>query len=149
MVANATGPGPATNGGDNIQTVTYDLNTGQARAGPLVISLGGGGGIGSALTYSPATGSIDPGTGITGFSSSTGRLKITLAGNTTFAGLPVGTDAQILYLMVVSGGFTLTLTANGSSSGSAFFASTSFVAQLDDCLQVFFDSGLNKWVIVP
>lgn len=99
-------------------------------------------------SYSPNTGSIDPGNGIPGFNIGTGRLKVTLAGNTTFAGLPAGADGQFLILVVVAGNFTLTLTAAGNTAGAAILASNSVNLILSDALPLMFDGPLNQWIAI-
>lgn len=115
---------------------------------------GGGGGSGNALAYSPSSGNVDPGAGLAGFqaglgTSGTGRLKVTLSGNTTFAGLPAGVDGQRLFILVVAGAFQLTLTVNGSTAGAKMFGEASPTLPLNDCIQLFYDSGLAEWVIAP
>jgi hypothetical protein len=113
------------------------------------------GGIGAALAYSPSSGSIDPGTGIAGFlaaagPSGTGRLLITLSAATIFAGLPVAADSQELYLTVVAGNYTLTLTAFGTTSGSQIMApGTGLALQLYATAHLLYTAGsLNNWVLV-
>lgn len=113
----------------------------------------GSSGIGNALAFSPASGTIDP--TITGFvagvgSAGTGRLKITLSADTSFEGLPAGADGQQLFLLIVAGAFTLTLLhLNGATAQAQIFASVDFSCTLNDCLQLFYDIGLSKWVLVP
>lgn len=114
---------------------------------------GGGGGIGADLSYSPSSGAVDPGAGISGFvaaagTSGTGRLKVTLSGATTFAGLPAGADGQQLFIMVVAGAYSLTLTAFGTTAGAEIFASNSFTFQEFDCAHLLYDSALSQWVLV-
>lgn len=133
----------------NFVPVQYDTSSGNLVIQGQEIALGGSGsGIGASLAYSPASGSVDPGIGITGFGGSTGRLKVTLSGNTTFAGLPAGADAQQLLIIVVSGAFTLTLTALGTTSGKQILASSSVVLSLHDALQLVYDAGLAQWVVL-
>jgi len=111
-----------------------------------------GGGIGASLAFSPGTGVIDP--TIAGFVASAGstgtvRLKVTLAGNTTFEGLPAGADGQQLYIIVVSGNFLLTLShLNGATAQKQIVSSRDLSYALDDTAQLFYDSGLGAWVLV-
>ena len=126
--------------------------------GLLVIGVTGptsGGGLGGAVAYAPSAGAQDPGGGITGFvaalgSGGTGRLHVTLAGDTTFAGLPAGVDGQQLFITVVAGNYTLTLTSAGSTTGAQM---SGFGGGLNIGLlataQLFYDGGLGTWQIVP
>lgn len=159
------------NAGANTVTVTVGSTTVPLGAGliglfytdgtangliPIGISgTGGGGAMGTSLAYSPSAGSDDPGTGITGFvaslgSTGTGRLKVTLAGDTTFAGLPAGVDGQKLYITVVAGNYVLTLTAAGSTAGAEMYGPAGGLnLALNSTAQLFYDGGLGQWVIVP
>jgi hypothetical protein len=122
-------------------------------SGYFDFTVGGGGGMGADLAYSPGSGTIDP--SITGFEaglggSGTGRLKVTLSGNTSFEGLPAGVDGQQLYIIVVSGNYTLTLLAlNGSTAQAEMMASGALALNLYDCAQLFYDGTLSQWVMVP
>jgi hypothetical protein len=113
---------------------------------------GSGGGIGSSINYAPASGADDPGTGVTGFvatagSAGTGRVKITLTGNTTFASWPAGADGQQLFLTIAAGNFTLGL-LTGGGAGAAFLAPASpFDFQLGDTIPLIYDAGLAKWLL--
>ena len=115
-------------------------------------SSGSGGGIGGSINYAPAAGVIDP--TIAGFvaaagASGTGRIKVTLSGNTSFEGLPKGADGQQLFIMVVSGNFTLTLLeGDGATAQAEILASTNFSYGLGDTAQLFYDTGLSQWVLV-
>ena len=107
-------------------------------------------GYGPALAYAPFSGAVDPGAGITGFSGLTGRLNVTLSGNTTFAGLPPGIyDGMPLVVVVVGGNYTLTLSAfSGSTVGAEFFASNSLIIVAYDAVSLYYDGGLGQWVIL-
>lgn len=105
-------------------------------------------GLSASLAYSPASGSIDPGAGISGFASSVGRLNITLSGDTTFAGLPSGAvDGQQLVLAVVAGNYVLTLDAFGATVGAPFMASSSIELVAYDAILAYWDKGLEMWVL--
>lgn len=118
-------------------------------------NLGGsssGGGLGNALAFAPSSGVIDP--TIAGFvaalgAGSTGRLDVTLSGDTSFEGLPAGADGQQLFITVVSGNFTLTLLhLNGSTAQKQILASTDFSYTLGDTAQLFYSKALGQWILV-
>lgn len=114
---------------------------------PRFAAAAGGGGIGSSINFSPAAGTIDP--SIAGFTTSVGRIKVTLAGNTTFEGLPVGADGQQLFITIVAGNFFLTLSPlNGATAQKQIRASGAPTYQLNDTAQLFYDVGLGQWVLV-
>lgn len=112
-----------------------------------------GGGVGPAVACSPSSGTIDP--TIAGFkagigAAGTGRLNVTLSGNTSFEGLPAGVDGQQLFIVVVSGNFTLTLLVNnGSTAQAQVLGSGALTASLDDALSLYYDAGIGKWVVTP
>jgi hypothetical protein len=111
-------------------------------------SSGGSGGIGASLNFTSPSGTIDP--SIAGFTSGIGRLKVTLAANTAWEGLPAGADAQQLFITIVAGNFTLTLLhLNGGTAQKEILASNDFIYALDDTAQLFYDTGLSQWVLVP
>lgn len=142
-------PGASVSRTVNFVPVQYDTTTGNLVIQGQEVSIsGGGGGIGASLAYAPTSGSIDPGSGISGFSGTTGRLKVTLSGNTTFAGLPGGSDGQQLLIIVVSGNFSLTLTALGSTAGKQILASVNLTLALNDAVQLVYDIGLSQWVLL-
>ena len=113
----------------------------------------GGSGIGPAISFTSPSGTIDP--SITGFTSGlgqagTGRIKVTLSANTSWQGLPAGTDGQQLTVVVVAGNFTLTLlNNNGSTAQWPILASGPFSANLNDSLSLIADTGLSKWILQP
>lgn len=107
------------------------------------------GAFGNPLAYAPSAGSVDPGAGIPGFSRGVGRLNITLAGDTTFLGLPFGTDGQSLILLIVGGNFVLSLSPqNPNTAGAEIFASQQYSALYRDALELYFDGGLQSWVVL-
>lgn len=115
--------------------------------GSLAFSSPAAGIVGSSINFSPPAGVIDP--AIVGFTTSTGRIKVTLAGNTTFEGFPTGTDGQPLFIMVVAGNFTLTLShLNGATAQKQIRASVDFSYALNDTAQLFYDGGLSQWILV-
>lgn len=110
------------------------------------------GGVGPSVNFSPASGAVDP--AIPGFtagvgSAGTGRLKITLAGDTSFLGMPAGDDGQQLFGTIVGGAFTLTLDhLNGGTTQAQIYASNDFVFSLHDTFQLLYDSGLSAWLLI-
>jgi hypothetical protein len=112
---------------------------------------GGSGGVGAEISYTSPTGTVDP--SITGFvagigSNGTGRIKITLTANTSWQGLPAGTDGQTLSLTVVSGAFTFTLLArDGSTALQQIMASGNFVLAQYDSIGLIYSSSLAQWVL--
>lgn len=124
--------------------------------GPSTTNSGGvssGAGLGALITFSPSSGTIDP--SIAGFTAAlgptgTGRINITLSGNTSFEGLPAGVDGQQLFLTIVSGNFTLTLLhLDGATGQQQIRASSDNTFALNTTAQLFYDSGLAQWVLVP
>lgn len=140
-------------GGATVGELIGVVSTGPVKLG-LVAAPAAGGGIGSSINYAPAAGADDPGTGVTGFvatagSGGTGRVKITLAGNTTFASWPAGADGQQLFLTIVAGNFFLTLTHLASApAGKKFLASQDLSYALNDTAQLLYDSGLAQWLVI-
>lgn len=132
----------------SVAPVRLGLTSGGSGAGT------GNGTIGPAVAYSPASGAVDPGAGITGFTvatasaQGTGRLNITLAGNTTFAGLPAGRDGQLLTLVIVSGAFTLSLTEGGSTAGAPFFGLGLFELPGVGATQLLYYDSTLGWVLM-
>jgi hypothetical protein len=104
-------------------------------------------GRGPQLAYF-AAGTVDPGAGISGFSTYTGRLNVTLGGNTTFVGLPTGQyGGQELVVSIVAGSYTLTLSPfNAATAGSQIFASSAVTLSEFDAVELYYDKGLNNWV---
>lgn len=122
--------------------------------GPVTsTSASSGGGLGSLINFTSPTGTIDP--SITGFvagtgASSTGRINLTITANTSWEGLPAGADGQQLFITVVTGAFTLTLLhLNGSTAQAKIRASNDFAYALNDTAQLFYDSGLGQWILIP
>jgi len=113
---------------------------------------GGGGGIGNTLAFASPSGVIDP--SIAGFvagvgSAGTGRLNVTLTANTSWEGLPAGSDTQQLFITIVSGNFVLTLLhLNGSTAQTQILASTDFSYALGDTAQLYYSGALGQWVLV-
>lgn len=107
-------------------------------------------GLGPSVAYSPSSGTVDPGTGITNFCALTGRLNVTLSGNTVFLGLPAGAfDGQQVVIAVVGGNYTLTLDVfNAGTAGAQFFASAPITIIAYDAIPVYYDGGLGQWVIM-
>lgn len=113
----------------------------------------GSGGIGAPLAFAPASGTIDP--SITGFiavagPTGTGRLQVTLSGNTSFEGLPAGADGQQLFIEVIAAGadqLTL-LHLNGSTAQKQIFASRDVSYVVGDVAQLYYDGGTSQWVLV-
>jgi hypothetical protein len=126
-----------------------------------VVDLGaipvGAAGLGAAVAFAPASGTIDP--SIAGFTAGlgsvgTGRINVTLAGNTSFEGLPAGVDGQQLQILVVSGNFTLTLLVdNESTAQKEILGSNNLAAALGDALTLYYDASLDggagMWVLTP
>lgn len=108
--------------------------------------------VGASLAFAPPSGTIDP--SIVGFvaglgSSGTGRLKITLSGNTSIEGLPAGVDGQTLLIMIVTGAFTFTLLhLNGSTAQKQILASGDETYGLGDVSLLIYDGGLGQWALV-
>jgi hypothetical protein len=156
-----TNPGPGTTSTDNWVGAQYDPVTGLLYANGASISVGGsgGGGLGTKVSYSPSSGTIDP--SITGFtaglgSAGTGRLNVTLSGNTTFEGLPAGADGQQLAILIVSGNYTLTLSSfNASTAQKKIVASGNPTGVLYDALSFYYDasttinSATGTWIFNP
>jgi hypothetical protein len=122
----------------------------QATAGAIS---GVGGGVGPEIAYTSPSGTIDP--AITGFTAGvgiagTGRVRVTLAANTTWQGLPAGADGQTLVLMVVAGNFTLTLAAlDASTLLQEIMASGSTVPlALYDAVELVYSASLGNWVLI-
>ena len=115
-----------------------------------VVGPSGVSGVGPSLAYAPFSGTVDPGTGITGFSGLTGRLNVTLAGNTTFVGFPAGAyDGMPLTVLIVGGNYTLTFSPrNASTAGAQFLASDFYEILQYDALSMYYDGGLGQWVII-
>lgn len=114
---------------------------------PQFAAAASGGTAGAFINFAPPAGIIDP--TIVGFTSNTGRIKVTLAGDTTFEGLPAGTDGQQLYITVVAGNFTLTLAhLNGATAQAEIRASADRPYALNDTAYLFYDGGLGQWVAV-
>lgn len=115
---------------------------------------GGGGSGGTELSYAPASGNVDPGAGITGFiagfgAGGTSALNLTLSANTTFAGLPTGSQGQTLLLSVVAGNFTLTLTSFGTTAGAQIASSgTNYQIQLNDTVMLVYSTSLTAWKLL-
>lgn len=113
---------------------------------------GSGGGLGKVITFtSPSGASVDP--NIVGFvagvgSAGTGRIRVTLSGDTTWVGFPAGADGQQTMIEVVSGNFTLTLAAFGVTTQKQFQGSRSISYVLDDTASIYYDSGAAVWPIV-
>lgn len=106
--------------------------------------------VGGAMNYAPAAGNVDPGVFVPSFGQAVGRVKVTLAGNTTLAGWPLGADGQQIYFMVVSGlGSVLQLATGAVTGGQPFYASGNLSAGLFDVLQCFYDAPSGVWVVVP
>jgi hypothetical protein len=106
--------------------------------------------LGPSLAYAPSSGTVDPGTGIAGFGVNTGRLNVTLSGNTTFEGLPPGFyDGMTLAIAVVGGNYTLTFSPfDASTAGAQFFASAPLTILSYDATSLYYDAGLGQWVIL-
>ena len=116
---------------------------------------GGGGGIGTELAYAPADGDQDPGEGIEGFGSGVGILLLTLAGPTTFAGLPAGTGRQQLLLCILpasTAGSTLTIPSGADTAGAPFLTSQGsdpgFTFQIGDTLQCVYSPTEGVWLLI-
>lgn len=133
--------------------IYYNYNTGADGVVNLAAIGGGGGGLGPSLAYAPGAGVIDP--AIAGFiaglgSLGTGRINVTLAGNTSFEGLPAGIDGQQIAITLVAGNFQLTLLHNDASTAqSEIFGSNDEVLSLGDSASLYYDGGLGKWVLQP
>jgi hypothetical protein len=106
-------------------------------------------GRGPQLAYAPSTGTVSPAP-VPGFDGYTGRINITLAGNTNFIGLQSGFyGGHELVLAVVAGAFTLTLTPGDPSTTAAqFMASSTITLALFDAVELYYDVGLLKWVVL-
>jgi len=133
--------------------VGYILNYGSSQTGGGG-SGGGGGTVGPAINYAPAGGIIDPNiagfTASTSTSAGTGRIRITLAANTSFEGLPFGGDGQLLVLVVVSGGFLLQLLPlNGATAQAQILAANPYVIPLNGAFMLVYDKGLTQWILLP
>jgi hypothetical protein len=114
---------------------------------------GGGGGLGPSIAYAPAAGTIDaaPAGFTAGLGSAgTGRINVTLAGNTTIKSLPAGVDGQQVIWLIKAGAHTLTLEEDsGSEANPNFFGSENLQGALGDALNTYYDGGLAEWVLVP
>jgi hypothetical protein len=126
--------------------------------GVIAGSAGGGSGngcLGPAVVYASASGTSDPGAGIAGFTAATasaqgtGRLNVTLSGNSVWDGLPAGFDGQQLTVLIVAGNFTLQFPVNQATAGSPFLANGTYQIGLDGTLQLYMDTTLNAWVVMP
>lgn len=139
-------------------TVPADVGkvlTVQASGALAFATPGGGGGVGSLISYaSPAGASND--VNPAGFGSSVGRIEVDLTlGSANWTGLAAGTDAQTVLICVVAPAATVnTLTLNNQNAGSAaanrFRASDDVIVVFGNTLQlVYYAGSVNRWVIVP
>jgi hypothetical protein len=123
-------------------------------AGGTTSGGGGGGGIGTELAYAPAAGAVDPGAGITGFGAGVGVLLLTLAGPTSFAGLPAGTGRQQLLALILpasTAGSTLTIPSQASTAGKPFLnsaANPGFQFQIGDTLEWVYSPTEGAWLLL-
>ena len=116
---------------------------------------GGGGGIGTELAYAPAAGVVDPGAGIAGFGAGVGILLLTLAGATTFEGLPAGTGRQQLLLCILpasTAGSTLTIPSQQVTAGKGFLTSQDadpgLTIEIGDTLQCVYSPTESLWLVL-
>ena len=122
-------------------------------ARPQFSNAAGGGGIGPAIAFNSPAGVIDP--NIVGFtagvgSAGTGRIKVTLAADTSWEGLPAGTDGQQLVILVVAGNFTLTLLAlSGATAQAKILSNLNFAIRLNSSLSLTYDATLAQWILTP
>jgi len=120
-----------------------------------VVDLAGISGVGAGAEISftsPSGATVDPNIAsfVSGFGGNgTGRINVTITANTSWEGLPAGTDGQTILIVVVAGNFTLTLLArNGSTLQSQILASNNLALALYDSAQLIYSSSLGKWVLI-
>jgi hypothetical protein len=129
------------------------LTSNGADEAPTFQASGGGGGIGMELAYAPAAGTVDPGAGITGFGSGTGILLLTLAGATTFKGLPQGSGRQQLILAILpasTAGSVLYIPNGAVTAGAAFLTSApnpGMEFQIGDAPMFVFSPTEGLWLL--
>jgi hypothetical protein len=106
---------------------------------------GGGGGqpvLGAASPYASPSGVV-PTAAPPGFTSTTGRVNVTLSGNTTWDAMTAGSDGQLIAVSIVSGNFTLTLPA-----GAGFRAPAGgTILSLQTTKLMYYDTTAGLWVI--
>lgn len=94
--------------------------------------------LGSRLAFaSPAGGAVAAAP--VGFSSATGRLLVTLTGNTTWTSLTAGADGQLLEVKVVTGAFTLVLPA------AVFNGVGDLALGLNNGVLMYYDAVTTAW----
>lgn len=108
-------------------------------------SSGGGSSVatlGSRLAYASPNGNVAAAPA--GFSSSVGRLLVTLTNNTVWGvapGLTGGGDGQLLEVKVVAGNFTLTLPQ------TLFNGVADIILTLNNGILLYFDSVQGEWEV--
>jgi hypothetical protein len=117
-----------------------------------------GGTVGASLAWSPASGNVDAGSTMVGFVSGLGALatefiNITLSGNTTNAGWPVGAHGQKIIVTLTSGAYSFTQTANGSTSGKKVSFSQNMIytnggTNQGDSFWMIYDGLLGYWKLI-
>lgn len=94
--------------------------------------------LGPSLAYASPAGAAVAANPL-GFTTSTGRLLVTLSGNTTWISFPVGSDGQLLEIKIVAGAFILTLPA------TVFSGFGDLDLTLNNGVLTYYDTGLVIW----
>ena len=136
-------------------TSGYVLTSNGPSSAPSFQAAGGGGGsgVGSFLAYASAAGTSNN-VAPSGFSSSVGRLWVTLAsGSAVWTGLEAGNDAQILILTNADtiANLTLDVQNSGSSSANQFYGpdTSRVLTPGNSCFLCYYsNSTLTGWVFI-
>lgn len=115
---------------------------------PNIGSGGGGSGgqpvLGPAVNYNSPSGVIAL-AAPPGFAATTGRINVTLSGNTTWQALTAGADGQVIALSVVAGNFILTL-----QDGAGFRAPAGgILLSLKTSVFLYYNTAGAIWATLP